>query len=128
MKNEGYIKQQFGKYLFHDRKGIEMSKSLIRFSEYGPGMGLPSMKTYFEATPYDGQAEIADYLRNGIKTYAATKKAVDFFTGEAIPGEYCGMTDGEFTWNSTLAYYVDRYNLRLPAEFEDHVFLQRKNE
>lgn len=31
------------------------------------------------------------------------------------------MTDGKFTWNTTLAYYVENYNLRLPKDFEEHV-------
>ena len=31
------------------------------------------------------------------------------------------MTDGEFSWNGSLIYYVKKYNLRLLKEFEDYV-------
>ena len=51
-----------------------MSKCLIMFDEYGPGMGLPSMKASFESAPYYGIDKIIAYLKNGIKTYAATNK------------------------------------------------------
>ena len=98
-----------------------MPKCLIRFDEYGKGMGLPSMKDSFENAPYDGQEAIVKYLRSGKKTYAATSTAYDFFTGKAIKDEKCDMTDGKFTWNTTLAYYVENYNLRLPKDFEEHV-------
>ena len=41
------------------------------------------------------------------------------------------MTDGEYSWLSDLAYYVEKYNLRLPEEFEGKVLkkllLTRKN-
>lgn len=98
-----------------------MSKLIYRFDEYGPGMGFPSMKQSMEEKPYDGMDRIVEYLKNGKKTYAAGGPEHDFFTGKVIPGERCGMTDGEFSWASSLAYYVERYNLRLPPEFESHV-------
>lgn len=101
-----------------------MLRCLILFDEYGKGMGYPSMKDSFEAMPYEGKDVIVKYLRQGRKTYAATQKAHDFFTGETIKDEKCGMTDGVFSWNATLAYYVEKYNLRLPRDFEEHVFSQ----
>ena len=101
-----------------------MPKCLILFDEYGKGMGYPSMRDSFEVVPYDRKDDIVKYLRKGRKTYAATSKACDFFTGDTIKDEKCGMTDGKFTWNATLAYYVDKYNLRLPRDFEEHVFSQ----
>lgn len=95
-------------------------KSLILFKEFGeiPGMDLPSMIDFFEKEPYKEKEKVIQYLNKGRKTYAACSRAYDKFTGEQIPGEYCGMTDGEYSWNSSLSYYVDKYNLRLPKEFE----------
>ena len=74
-----------------------------------------------EEKPYPGMDMIVAYLRSGRKTFAACGRACDFFTEEMIPGEYCGMTDGVFSWISSLAYYVEKYNLRLSQEFERHV-------
>ena len=47
--------------------------------------------------------------------------AKDVFTGDQISNEMIGMNDGEYTWFNTLAYYVEKYNLRLPKEFEDKI-------
>ena len=103
------------------KRGDIMAKRIFEYDEYGPGMGFPSMKLSMLAEPYEGMGRIVDYLRHGKKTYAAAGKARDFFTGEMIPGEQCGMTDGTYSWNSSLIYYVEKYNLRLLPEFEEHV-------
>lgn len=29
------------------------------------------------------------------------------------------MTDGQYSWNNALPYYVRKYNLRLPKQFEE---------
>lgn len=109
------------------RKIVEQMKkcgsivSLIQFDEFGPGMGFPSMKDCFASAPFVGKDKIVEYLSNGKKTFSAASFDKDVFTGERIPGEKCGMTDGEYSWISSLAYYVDKYNLRLPAAFENKV-------
>lgn len=91
------------------------------YDEFGPNMGLPHMSDYFEEKPYDGMDKIVDHLEQGTPTFASSKVATDIYTGERIPVEYCGMTDGVFSWMSVLPYYVKTYNLRLPKEFEDYV-------
>ena len=93
--------------------------SIIQFEEFGPGMGFPSMKNHFDSGPYKGKDKVVAYLKSGRKTYSATSFSRDAFTGEKIPGERCGMTDEEYSWVSSLAYYVERYNLRLPPAFEE---------
>ena len=40
------------------------------------------------------------------------------------------MTDGVFSWISSLAYFVEKYNLRLLPEFERYVLesqMERKD-
>lgn len=101
-----------------------MSKCLFEYNEYGPGMGFPSMKDNMNSKPYFGMEKIIAYLKNGKKTYAAAGRAKDFFSGDYIPGEYCGMTDGEYSWISSLVYYVEKYNLRLNKDFERKVLGQ----
>lgn len=96
--------------------------SLINYEEFGPNMGFKSMREFFEAAPYEGQEKIAFYLDNGTPTYVRMSRGKDFFTGEPISGSYTGMTDGEYSWSSVLSYYVMKYNLRLPKEFEEKVF------
>ena len=99
-----------------------MSRIIINmYDEFGPNMGLPHMSDFFEAKPYEGMDKIIDYLNSGRPTFASTKIAKDVYTGDRIPVEYCGMTDGVYSWMSVLPYYVKKYNLRLAKEFENHV-------
>lgn len=94
---------------------------LGKYDEFGPGMGFPSMKADFAPSAYEGQKQIADYLRKGHVHMVTASQAYDVFTGEKIGIERYFMDDGVFSWSSSLPYYVERYNLRLPAEFERHV-------
>ena len=96
---------------------------LCNYTEYGSDNGI-SMKEHFEPAPYEGQDVIVNYLRHiGKPTSASTKIPTDRLTGERIKGEieFVFYSDGVFRWVSDLAYHVEKYNLRLPKEFEDHV-------
>ncbi len=95
--------------------------SLIQYDEFGPNMGFDSMRKHFAEVPYEGIEKIVDYLEAGKKTYAKAARAIDVFSGDPINTEYVGMTDGEYSWNSVLPYYVEKYNLRLPEQFEKKV-------
>ncbi|MDE6724042.1 MAG: hypothetical protein K2J79_00400, partial [Ruminiclostridium sp.] len=93
------------------------------YKEYGSENGV-SMVKYFQAKPYEGKDKIVSYLRNkGRATLASTGVACDRLTNERIKGEFQFVyyTDGKYSWCSDLAYHVEKYNLRLPKEFEDYV-------
>ena len=45
----------------------------------------------------------------------------DVITHERLPGEAGLRTDGEYSWNANLYYYVEKYNLKLPEKFVDKV-------
>lgn len=45
----------------------------------------------------------------------------DFFTGEVVMFPDHGRSDGVYRWGESLAYYVDKYNLKLPDDFVSHV-------
>jgi len=99
---------------------------LGKYKELNRDMDFPSMVESFCNYPYEGKEAIVKYLEAGRKTAAACSRAKDAFTGEVIPGERCLMTDGEYSWSSCLSYYVDRYNLRLPPDFERKVLSEEK--
>lgn len=81
--------------------------------------GLPSIKEFFSTKPYKDKDKVIRYLRNGgIEDMFSMAIQKDCITGEIIPGIDIGRNDGEYTWWTSLAYYVERYNLRLPTEFE----------
>lgn len=92
-----------------------------RYDELSPGKGYESMKKHFEKEKYAGQGEIVYYLRHGKDDMASMSIPKDVFTGESIKEEKLRMNDGTYMWWSTLAYYVEKYNLRLPKEFENHI-------
>lgn len=92
-----------------------------KYEELNPGRGYPSMKDFFCDAPYTGQAKIIHYLKHAKEDMVSTKIPKDVFTGETIPMDNLGMNDGEYTWFTTLAYYVEKYNLKLPKEFEDKI-------
>lgn len=96
---------------------------LCNFTEYGADNGI-SMRDCCESEPYEGMDKIVAYLREkGEVTLVSPGVAVDRFTGERIKGLH-GVnhyTDGKYRWCGDLAYHVEKYNLRLPKEFEDYV-------
>lgn len=91
------------------------------YDELSPGRGYPSLKGCCATGTYPGQGRIIYYLKHGKKDMVSMKIPKDVFTGEVIPMEQIGMNDGEYTWFNTLAYYVEKYNLRLPPNFEDKI-------
>ena len=96
---------------------------LCNYTEYGSSNGI-SMKDHFENKPYKGMDKIVAYLKTkGKSTMVRMEMAKDRFTGERIKDMYDLeiFSDGNFSWWSDLAYHVEKYNLRLPKEFEDYV-------
>lgn len=99
---------------------------LIGYREYGAD-DAPSLLDCCEKEPYDGKEKIVFYLQNkGRATMASTGVARDRLTNERIKGEFQSVyyTDGKYSWCNDLAYHVEKYNLRLPKEFEDYVLNQ----
>lgn len=92
-----------------------------RYNELNPGKGYPSMRDFFSDGPYEGQSKIIAYLTHGKEDIVSSAIPKDVFTGRLIKMEKIGMNDGEYSWFNTLAYYVKRYNLRLPEEFEKKI-------
>ena len=47
--------------------------------------------------------------------------ARDIFTGKPLPQVMHCVSDDKYWWPIILAYYVQKYNLRLPPSFEQHI-------
>lgn len=94
---------------------------LGKYDELSPGMGFPSMVQSMENGPYPNKKKILEHLKSGKVHMASASLSKDVFTGERIDGHKLFMDDGLYSWCSSLAYYVDKYNLRLPEDFERHV-------
>lgn len=82
--------------------------------------GLPSIKESFNELPYENMDKIIWFLKNKGESYYATAGIPhDVITGERINISEEGMKYNDIYWVSTLAYYVEKYNLRFSKEIED---------
>ena len=93
---------------------------LNKFDEFGRGMGFPSMQEFFQSEKYENQDKIVDYLKTGKPVMVQTAYARDVFTGALLGYEKVFFIDGVFAWSNDLAYYVEKYNLKLPDTFMKH--------
>lgn len=80
--------------------------------------GSPSMRDSVSDAPYPEKDVVLAYIKSGGSPHACGTGV----NRDALSGEVFGLAnqirgDGDFSWSTTLAHYVDRYNLRLPDEF-----------
>lgn len=92
-----------------------------KYAEFAPDMGFPSIKDHFQKEPYKSKAAVLKYLNSGNVHMVSASKIVDVFSGENTNIELVFMNDGKYSWSSKIPYYVDKYNLRLPEDFEKHI-------
>ncbi len=90
---------------------------MARWKEFNPKTERSMMDDFEEKqSPYIGK--ILDYLSKGKVTRVSSSVAIDVFTGAVIEQESYIMTDGEYSWSSSLGYYIRKYYLRIPQDFE----------
>lgn len=94
---------------------------LDQYEEFCPNCGYPSLKEKLQYEPYQYKADILKYLQSGHIHMVTASRIIDVFTGEKTNIELVFMNDGKYSWTSKIPYYVEKYNLRLPKEFEKHI-------
>ena len=81
----------------------------------------PSMRDSFSTEPVEDADRLIDFiLHAGILDIGTTAEARDVFTGEGTGIRDNLRTDGVYAWGTDLAYYIKKYNLRLPDDFVKH--------
>ena len=99
-----------------------LRKTLIDFRERSHNEANPSMEEFFESGSYPEKATVISFLRtNGRVAGTFLSREKDVFTRERIPEEHEIREDENYIWGNTLAHYVEKYNLRMPEEFEKHI-------
>lgn len=93
----------------------------IGYEELEPGHNFPLLKDSLEENPYPHKENIIHFLRSGTIELTGMSAVKDIFTGKAIPAGSHIMSHGDYVWGSDLAWYVEKYNLRLPKDFEDYI-------
>lgn len=66
---------------------------------------------------YTNISAVVEYLRKGDVVAVAAGSAKDVITGEIIPGALTTLCKEGYAWRSDIAYYVEKYGLRLPEDF-----------
>ena len=105
--------------------------AIVRFREFPLGtIDDPSLREFVAERPWPDQDNVIYYLRSGY-IYAIpigggardhldpSQRANPEIDGRMVAA-CTEMTDGEWYWPAALIYYVEKYNLRLPAEFVAH--------
>lgn len=106
---------------FQAKKGVICVIIIGKYNEFAPDMGFPSIKEHIQKEPHKSKDAILKHLRNGNVHMVTASRIVDVFSGETTNIELVFMNDGKYSWSSKIPYYVDKYNLRLPKDFEDHI-------
>lgn len=79
------------------------------------------MTDSMEKERYAEQDKIVRFLETGEVVLAQLSRNRDVFDNSVIPTEVLVLTDGKYMWCNHLAYYVDKYNVRLPKDIENHI-------
>jgi hypothetical protein len=83
---------------------------------------LPSLKDAASAQPHVDQDKIVNYLRTGPNFSAMGKVVGDVLNPSEKVTLFPGTnTDGLYLWPTELAYYVQKYHVRLPQAFVDRM-------
>ena len=99
----------------------------INYKELSAKKDYPYMRGNLQNEPYPNKEIIIDFLMNkGDVLLAQLSRAKDVYSGERVPFELLVRRDGEYQWANILAWYVEKYNLRMPEDFEKYILEKMK--
>lgn len=82
----------------------------------------PKLAEHVSDRPQPDEARVVDYLRSGLLLIGCPGVVHDVLDNKVGPvGSPDVLTDGVWAWPGDLPYYVEKYHLRLPKEFVDHL-------
>jgi hypothetical protein len=93
------------------------------FEPYSSRAGrLPSIQGSLASEPHPEESRIVRYLNQGIPVSACGGTFGDVLDPR-VPHTLTAhtLTDGVYGWGADLSYYVERYHLRLPDQFIEHM-------
>jgi hypothetical protein len=86
----------------------------------------PSLRDAVRDQGEEYEALLVRYLRAGTLLAVSGSAAYDVLESEAkYIGSLAALTDGQWFWHSDLAYYVERYHVRLDERFVERVLCLR---
>jgi len=81
----------------------------------------PQLRSVVSKSPHQNEDRIVRYLRSGVLFIATPGFVEDVLAPGQIIGSAHIFTDGVWVWPGDLAHYVEKYHVRLPAEFVAHM-------
>jgi hypothetical protein len=91
------------------------------FREMGYDDDDPSLVEARGKRAVENREQVVSYLRAGTSYLVSPGPVADYFDESRFAGTAGILTDGVFAWPHFLAYYVEQYDVELPAEFEQHM-------
>ena len=88
----------------------------------GDLQNLPSFHDYVADSPQEQEECIVKYLQNGKEhLYIGSRPIYRKLEDRRLVRTGANLTDGEWTWPTELAYYVEQFHLQIPSEFFQHM-------
>ena len=98
-----------------------MKHIIGEYNEFIPNKGFGRMVDSFQKNTYNNQKLIVNYLNQGKTICVQAGKVVDIITGKKTTLTGKVQTDGKYMWFNEIAYYIEKYNLRLPEDIEEYI-------
>lgn len=95
----------------------------IGYEELDPGNGFPKLSESIGVL-HPRKQELINFLKSGEEDFVKMSYTKDIFSGIVIPFPDIMMHKGRFYWSSVLAWYVEKYDLQLPKDFEEYILMQ----
>lgn len=116
-----FMNEQIKQRLAGHQGSARQARLIGFFQEHGGGDDAPSLADLRGKRDRTAKAEVLAYLRGAKKFVHSPGYERDHFDQASVAGTKSLLTDGTYAWPEFLAYYVDRYDVELPADFERHV-------
>ena len=84
-------------------------------------VGAPSLEKMKGQRALPNKSEVVAYLRAGAAFIVSPGYDEDYFEPSRVAAVGTIRTDGEYAWPSSLAFYVEMYDVALAPEFEAHM-------
>lgn len=92
-------------------------KSVGFFKEMNLYEDNGSIKDYIVKNVNYNKEKVCEYLLNNKVVGICARRPIDSISGEEIASGFKIIVDGEYEWPDFLAYYVRKYNIKLPDSF-----------
>ena len=71
--------------------------------------------------PCEHKEKILKYMKSCVSSSSAPAVLTDVFTGDKINVPLECKSDGVYGWRTDYIYYIEKYDLKIPEDFVQHV-------